>query len=86
MGWFFNRSFWRQGYAYESCKAVTDYAFAELKAHKIFAETIDTEKSAGLMKKLGMRLEGIQRRQTRDHYGNWRELYFYGLLNADQMV
>lgn len=27
LGWFFNRSFWRQGYAYESCKAVIDYAF-----------------------------------------------------------
>lgn len=27
MGWFYNRSFWRQGYAYESCKAMIDYAF-----------------------------------------------------------
>ena len=24
MGWIYNRSFWRQGYAYESCKAVVD--------------------------------------------------------------
>ena len=24
MGWIYNRSFWRQGYAYESCKAVID--------------------------------------------------------------
>ena len=27
MGWIYNRSFWRQGYAYESCKAVIGYAF-----------------------------------------------------------
>ena len=26
IGWFFNRAFWRQGFAYESCKAVIDYA------------------------------------------------------------
>ena len=26
MGWIYNRSFWRQGYAYESCKAVVGYA------------------------------------------------------------
>ena len=83
LGWFFNRSFWRQGLAYESCKAVIDYAFAERKAHKVFAETIDTVKSVGLMQKLGMKLEGIQRSHTRDNYGNWADLYFYGLLEDD---
>ena len=83
MGWIFNRNFWRQGYAYESCKAVIDYAFAELKAHKIFAEAIDTVKSVSLMQKLGMQLEGIQRSQTKDNHGNWADLYFYGLLEDD---
>ena len=83
MGWIYNRSFWRQGYAYESCKAVIDYAFAELKAHKVFAEAIDAVKSVGLMKKLGMQLEGIQRSQTKDLQGNWVDLYFYGLLEDD---
>ena len=83
LGWFFNRSFWRQGLAYESCKAVIDYAFVERKAHKVFDETIDAGKSVGLMQKLGMQLEGIQRSQTRDNHGNWADLYFYGLLEED---
>lgn len=83
IGWFFNRNFWRQGYAYESCKAVIDYAFAELNAHKFFAEAIDAVKSVGLMKKLGMQLEGIQRSQTKDTHGRWADLYFYGLLEKD---
>ena len=83
MGWIFNRSFWRQGYAYESCKAVIDYAFTALKAHKVFAETIDVKKSVGLMQKLGMQFEGIQRSQTKDNHGNWADLYFYGLLEED---
>lgn len=48
IGWIFNKSFWRQGYAYESCKAVIDYAFHALDAHKIFAEAIDGVKSVGL--------------------------------------
>lgn len=84
MGWIFNRKFWRQGYAYEACRAVIDKAFEDGKAYKIFAETIDAEKSVGLMKKLGMQLEGIQRSQTRDHHGNWADLYLYGLLNDDR--
>lgn len=83
MGWFYNRSFWRQGYAYESCKAVIDYAFGEMNAHKVFAETIDPVKSAGLMRKLGMQLEGIQRQQTKDSSGSWADLHFYGLLESD---
>jgi len=83
MGWIYNRSFWRQGYAYESCKAVIDYPFGELKAHKVFAEAIDAVKSVGLMQKLGMQLEGIQRSQTKDLHENWVDLYFYGLLEDD---
>ena len=83
MGWIYNCSFWRQGYAYESCKTVIDYAFRELNAHKIFAEAIDTEKSVSLMQKLGMQLEGIQRSQTKDNHGNWADLHFYGLLEDD---
>lgn len=82
MGWFFNRSYWRQGYAYESCKAVLTYAFHEKHAHKVFAETIDPVKSAGLMKKLGMRLEGIQREQVKDASENWADLFFYGILST----
>lgn len=83
IGWIFNRNYWRRGFAFESCKAVIDYAFTELRAHKIFAEAIDGVKSVGLMKKLGMQSEGVQRSQTRDNDGNWADLYFYGLLRED---
>jgi len=83
MGWIFNRSFWRQGYAYEACRAVIDHAFGAMTAHKVFAETIDPVVSAGLMKKLGMQLEEIQRSQTKDCHGNWADLCVYGLTEAD---
>ncbi len=83
MGWFFNRNTWGRGYALESCKAVIAYAFETLNAHKIFAETIDRVKSVGLMEKLGMQPEGVQRSHTRDLQGNWTDLYLYGLLEQD---
>ena len=83
MGWFFNRNTWGRGYALESCKAVIAYAFETLHAHKIFAETIDGVKSVGLMQKLGMQPEGVQRSHTRDLQGNWADLYLYGLLEQD---
>ena len=84
IGWFFNRNFWGQGFAYESCKAVIDYAFDKMNAHKVFAETIDGIKSVHLMKKLGMKPEGIQRSQTKDNSGNWANLYLYGILSEDR--
>lgn len=80
IGWFFNRNFWCQGYAYESCKAVIDYAFSELNAQKIFAETIDAKKSVGLMKKLGMQLEDIEHSKIKD---NDEYLHCYHLLKDD---
>lgn len=83
MGWFFNRAYWRRGYAYEACSKVIEYAFCVLGAHKINAETIDAVKSAGLMKKLGMVREGIQRSQTKDNDGNWADLHLYGMLKED---
>lgn len=84
IGWIFNKHYWRKGYAFESCKAVIDYAFDSLNVHKIFAEAIDGIKSVNLMKKLGMKLEGIQRSQTKDNAGNWADLYFYGILKDDR--
>ena len=84
MGWFFNRTCWGNGYALEACKAVVAHAFNQQNAHKIFAETIDGGKSVGLMKKLGMKPEGIQRSQVKDRSGTWADLYLYGLLAEDR--
>lgn len=83
IGWIFNRRHWRKGYAYEACRAVMDYAFSQGGASKIFAEAIDGVKSVGLMKKLGMRLEGVQREQTGDLSGRLVDLYLYGILRRE---
>lgn len=83
LGWIFNRHFWRQGYAYEACSALLRHAFEQRGAHKVFAETIDGVKSLGLMKKLSLKPEGVQRLQTRNNAGQWCDLHFYGLLREE---
>lgn len=83
IGWIFHKGYWRSGYAYESCSAVIRYGFQHLGVHKVVAETIDGVKSVGLMEKLGMKREGIQRSQTKDSEGNWADLYLYGLLQDE---
>lgn len=83
IGWIFNKDYWRQGFAYEGCKALVSYAFSNLKVHKLFAEAIDVIKSVSLMEKLGMVREGVLRKQTLDLDGDWVDLYIYGLLESD---
>lgn len=84
IGWIYNRRFWRRGYACEAARALISHGFDELSVHKIVAETVDPVKSASLMKKLGMREEGVFRQHTLDNSGRWADLYWYGLLKSDR--
>ena len=81
MGWFFHRSIWRQGYAYEACQALMEYGFRTLRVHKICAETIDPVRSVSLMEKLGMQREGVFRAHAKDPRGSWADVYWYGICN-----
>lgn len=83
IGWIFNHKFLRQGYAYESCKAVIDYAFKELHAYKIFAETMDMIKSVPLMKKLGMQMENQQCSHCNEYQIDKNKLVVYELVKQD---
>lgn len=86
IGWIFHKAYWRQGYAYEACSALIAHGFRDLHIHKVIAETIDGQKSVRLMEKLGMKREGMQRSQAKDHTGNWADLYLYGMLQNDAEV
>ena len=83
IGWVFNRAFWRRGYAYEAGSSLIQYAFSSLPVRKICAETIDAVRSAGLMKKLGMRLEEIQYGQAKNAQGQRADLYRYCLTKEE---
>lgn len=66
MGWIFNRAYWGKGYAYESCSAAIEYGVNTFNhLYKICAETVDPVKSLNLIKKLGRKLEGIIRQQSK---------------------
>lgn len=85
IGWIFNQSYWGQGYAHEAACAAIRFGFENLSVHKVMAETIDPVKSVGLMRKLGMKQEGIFRRHAKDVKGRWTDLYWYAILKTDQI-
>jgi len=83
IGWIFNKSYWRRGYAHEICKRLISHGFEEMKLHKICAEAIDTGKSVPLMKKLGMQPDGVQRKHIKSPSGEWSDLYWCAILAED---
>jgi len=82
-GWIFNKDHWRKGYAYEICSRLIKHGFEDMELHKICAEAIDSEKSVSLMKKLGMKLEGVQCKHSKSNNGEWRDLHWYAILHED---
>lgn len=85
IGWTLNPEFWRRGIGSEAVRAVVEYAFLELKAHRLYA-LIDPENTASvkLAEKVRFRPEGLQR-SDRLVRGVWRDSLIYGLVESDMI-
>jgi RimJ/RimL family protein N-acetyltransferase len=83
MGFTVARAFHGRGLAREAAASVLDYAFSELKLHRVTAVTdVLNEKSAALLERLGMRREGhlIQNIWFK---GRWGSEYLYAVLRDE---
>lgn len=64
IGYWLGEKYWRQGYGFEACKALINFAFKKLKLRKIKIPVFaDNEASNGLARKLGFKLEGMLKKQ-----------------------
>lgn len=79
--WIFN-NYWRQGYGYELANGMIEHAFHKIKLHRLEAEIMPNNKpSIYLLKKLGMKRDGI-RKKTAYVNGEWvDQIAFY--INAE---
>lgn len=84
IGWVFNPGYYRQGYATEAARALLDYGFETLQAHRIIA-TCQPENPASyrVMEKLGMRREGHFQQCIARGSGVWWDEYFYAILRTE---
>lgn len=89
LGYVFNRSYQGQGFAYESAKALLDYAFEHLGARRIVAMcNPDNHRSWKLMERLSMRREGllmqnIYFKKNEDGEPIWLNTYEYAILKDE---
>ncbi len=86
LGWVLRRDCWGKGLAREASAALLDHAFTVLGAHKVVAETEDLTRAAPLLEKLGMQREGVFRGHVPAGDGQWRDLYWYGLLREEYCI
>ena len=85
IGFVFNRNFWGNGYAKESCRAIIEHAFQD-GVHRIFAECDpENQNSWRLLESLGFEREAHLKQNVyfwTDEQGNplWKDTYIYSLL------
>lgn len=83
LGWVLRRDCWGRGLAGEASRALLEYAFTALNAHKVIAQTEDAGRAGPLLERLGMAREGTFRRHALGRDGTWRDIDWYGLLREE---
>ncbi|EHI99571.1 GCN5-related N-acetyltransferase [Clostridium sp. DL-VIII] len=89
IGYVFNLNYWGNGYATESCKALMNYAFKDLKVRRIIAKCDPTNlNSWTVLERLTMRREGHLKESVyffKDENDNpiWKDTYEYGILKKE---
>lgn len=89
LGYVFNRSFQKKGFATEGAKALLHYAFSELDARRVTAMcNPENEASWKLLERLHFRREGhllknIYFKRDSDNNPIWLDTYEYALLKTE---
>jgi RimJ/RimL family protein N-acetyltransferase len=74
---------WRQGYATEIARALTDSAFLDLGVKQVVATVeIRNARSLGVLDKIGLRWEATYRRHAREGRREW-DVHLYSLARED---
>ena len=83
LGYWLGRPYWGNGYATEAARALLEYAFTELEMNRIFASyLLENKKSEYILKKLGMKYEGVFRQHV-NHHGVYSDLAYCAVLRQE---
>ena len=82
-GYWVGVPYWGHGYCTEAAHATIEFAFKELKVHRIFATLMSyNTASETILKKIGMKYEGHFRHHIKK-WGKFEDLEQYGMLYSD---
>ena len=84
IGYCIGRNWWHQGYTSEALRAVMDFFFDEVGVNRVEARHDSRNPhSGGVMKKCGMRCEGVLRQFDRNNQGIC-DTVWYGILASER--
>lgn len=89
IGFVFNESYWKKGYAKESCEKLLELAFDD-GIHRVFAECDPNNKNSwGLLESMGFIREGYLKQNVyffKDKNNNpiWKDTLIYSKLNTNK--
>jgi [ribosomal protein S5]-alanine N-acetyltransferase len=80
IGWMLRQADWGKGIAAEAARAVLEFAFTQLEAHRVVAFChAGNRQSVRVMEKIGMQYEG-RLRQVRWINGAWHDEFVYAIV------
>lgn len=83
IGYWVGRPYWGQGFVTEAAGRVLQYGFEELGLNRIWALHFHTNPASGaVMRKLGMRQEGVLRKHARK-WGEFVDYHCYAMLREE---
>jgi ribosomal-protein-alanine N-acetyltransferase len=83
IGYEFDPTYWKQGYATESAHAIVGFGFKHFGVHRIWADCVaDNIGSAHVLEKLGMKLEG-HLREKEYFKGRYWDALIYAILEEE---
>lgn len=82
--WFkIHKDYWRKGYTSEALVCLLDFGFNNLNLHRIEAGcAVENIASSKTLEKAGFTREGLKRKKLPIR-GEWKDNYFYGILEED---
>jgi [ribosomal protein S5]-alanine N-acetyltransferase len=83
MGFWIGVDWWGQGYATEAARAMVHFAFEELNLNRVYAHHMVRNPASGrVLKKIGMRREGLLRQRVRK-WGVFEDVVVLAILRGD---
>ncbi len=84
MGYSLSRAYLEQGIMTEALSAMLDFAFDEMRLHRVEAQhEVDNPASGAVMRKAGMRYEGTLRGRLFNK-GRYVDVALYAMLREDR--
>lgn len=85
VGYSLDLNYTKQGYMFEALNLIIQYAFNDLKLHRLEAGVMPSNQASyKLLERCGFVREGLLRKNVHIN-GRWEDHYIYGLLNENDL-